>query len=56
MLMTSDNNDIEEPITTATPEVETIIRAVILLEKENLHSDRPRIKADILKIIKDAVQ
>ncbi|MBM0740251.1 hypothetical protein JOY44_01085 [Phormidium sp. CLA17] len=55
--MTSDYNDIEEPITTAPPEVEKIIREVIRVEKENLHSDRPRgIKADILQIIKDAVK
>ncbi|WP_416674147.1 hypothetical protein [Egbenema bharatensis] len=50
-------NDIEAPITTAPPEVEKIIRQVIRVEKENLHSDRPRgIKADILQIIKDAVK
>lgn len=54
--MTSDSNEIEEPITTAPQEVEKIIRDVILLEKENLHSDRPRIKADILRIIKESVQ
>lgn len=53
----SEPNDIEEPILTAPPEVEAIIRAVIRLEKENLHSDRPRgIKADILQIIKDTVR
>ncbi|MBD2025112.1 hypothetical protein [Leptolyngbya sp. FACHB-711] len=54
--MASDYNDIEEPITTAPPEVEKIIREVIRVEKENLHSDRPRVKADILQIIKDAVK
>lgn len=55
--MTSDQNDIEEPITSAPPDVARIIREVIRVEKENLHSDRPRgIKADILQIIKDAVQ
>jgi hypothetical protein len=54
--MATEPNDIEEPITSAPSEVEKIIRAVILLEKENLHSDRPRIKSDILNIIKDAVQ
>lgn len=54
--MSAETNDIEEPITTAPAEVEKIIRAVILLEKENIHSERPRIKADVLKIIKDAVE
>lgn len=48
--------DIEEPITTAPPEVERIIREVIRLEKANLSSDRPRIRADVLKIIKDTVK
>ncbi|MGA7937478.1 MAG: hypothetical protein WCA35_28265 [Kovacikia sp.] len=55
--MTSDPNDIEEPITTAPPEVEKIIREVIRVEKENLHSDRPRnIRVNILQIIKEAVK
>lgn len=49
-------DDIETPITTAPPEVEKIIREVIRVEKENLHSDRPRVKADILQIIRDAVK
>jgi hypothetical protein len=49
-------DDIEAPITSAPPEVEKIIREVIRLEKEHLHADRPRVKADILKVIKDAVQ
>ncbi|MBE9158195.1 hypothetical protein IQ265_15365 [Nodosilinea sp. LEGE 06152] len=48
--------DIEEPITTAPPEVERIIREVIRLEKANLSSDRPRIRADVLKIIKDTIK
>jgi len=55
--MTSDQNDIEEPIMSAPPEVAKIIREVIRVEKENLHSDRPKgVKADILQIIKDAVR
>lgn len=50
-------NDIEAPITSAPPEVAKIIREVIRVEKENLHSDRPKgVKADILQIIKDAVR
>ncbi|MGB5974749.1 MAG: hypothetical protein WBG38_15600 [Nodosilinea sp.] len=48
--------DIEAPITTAPPEVERIIREVIRLEKANLSSDRPRIRADVLKIIKDTIK
>ena len=48
--------DIESPITSAPPEVEKIIREVIRIEKEHLHADRPRVKADILQVIKEAVQ
>ncbi|MEB3290630.1 MAG: hypothetical protein VKI82_11995 [Leptolyngbya sp.] len=58
--MTSPPNpsqeDIEAPITTAPPEVERIIREVIRLEKANLSSDRPRVRADVLKIIKDTIK
>ncbi|WP_008318106.1 hypothetical protein [Leptolyngbya sp. PCC 6406] len=49
-------DDIEAPITTAPPAVERIIREVIRLEKANLSSDRPRIRADVLKIVKDSVK
>lgn len=58
--MTSPPNpsqeDIEAPITTAPPEVGRIIREVIRLEKANLSSDRPRVRADVLKIIKDTIK
>lgn len=57
--MPQDNmpqDDIETPITSAPPEVEKIIREVIRIEKEHLHADRPRVKADILQVIKDAVR
>ena len=58
--MTSPPNpsqeDIEAPITTAPPEVERIIREVIRLEKANLSSERPRIRADVLRIIKDTIK
>jgi len=43
--MPGTENDIEEPITTAPPEVEKIIREVIRVEKEHLHADRPKVKA-----------
>jgi len=49
-------DEIEEPITSAPPEVARIIREVINLEKANLSDDRPRIRADVLKIIKDTVK
>ncbi|MEB3359970.1 MAG: hypothetical protein VKK04_24805 [Synechococcales bacterium] len=56
MTQNSIQDEIEEPITSAPPEVEQIIRAVIKLEKANLSIDRPRIRADVLKIIKDTVK
>jgi hypothetical protein len=54
--MAMSQNEIEEPITSAPKDVEAIIREVIRLEKENLHTGRPRVKADILRIIKEQVQ
>ncbi|MEO0986192.1 MAG: hypothetical protein AAFY20_11650 [Cyanobacteria bacterium J06639_14] len=56
MVRNPNQAEIEEPIATAPPEVERIIREVIRLEKANLATDRPRIRADVLKIIKDAVK
>ncbi len=49
-------SEIEEPIRTAPPKVEKIIRDVIQLEKAHLAIDRPRIKADVLRIIKETVR
>ena len=49
-------NDIQEPITTAPPEVKYIIGRVLQLEKDRLYKKTPRINDDILKIIKEAVQ
>ncbi|NEP82201.1 MAG: hypothetical protein F6K17_15240 [Okeania sp. SIO3C4] len=49
-------NSIQEPITTAPPEVKQIIGRVLQLEKDRLYKKTPRINDDILKIIKEAVQ
>jgi len=49
-------NNIQEPITTASPEVKQIIGRVLQLEKDRLYKKTPRINDDILKIIKEAVQ
>ena len=56
MTQNISKKEIEAPIKTAPKEVEKIIREVILLEKANLSIDRPRIRADVLKIVKDAVK
>ena len=56
MIQRPSQDDIEEPITSAPPEVEHIIREVIKLEKANLSGKRTRIREDVLKIIKDTVK
>ncbi len=53
----SDLNKIQEPITTASPEVKAIIERVLKLEKDKLYLRTPRnINEDILKIIKQVIQ
>lgn len=50
-------SDVQEPITSATPEVRQIIERVLQAEKDKLYMKVPRnINDDILKIIKEVVQ
>lgn len=50
-------DEIQEPITSASPAVREIIERVLQLEKDKLYLKNPRhINDDILKIIKDTVQ
>ena len=50
-------NDVQEPITSAPPEVRKIIERVLQAEKDKLYMKIPRnINDDILKIVKEAVQ
>lgn len=50
-------NDVQEPITSAPPEVRQIIERVLQAEKDKLYMKVPRnINDDILKIIKEEVQ
>ena len=50
-------NDVQEPITSAPPEVRQIIERVLQAEKDKLYMKQPRnINDDILKIIKEEVQ
>ena len=56
-----DNNpnlsSIQEPITSASPEVKKIIEQVLQLEKDKLYLKTPRnINEDVLNIIKKVVQ
>ena len=53
----SNLNKIQEPITTASPEVKAIIERVLKIEKDKLYLKNPRnINEDILKIIKQVIQ
>jgi len=53
----SDFSSIQEPITSASPEVKEIIEQVLQLEKDKLYLKTPRnINEDILNIIKKVVQ
>ena len=57
MISSTNVNDVQEPIKTASPEVRTIIERVLKLEKDKLYLKFPRnINDDILTIIKDVVQ
>lgn len=50
-------NNIQEPITTASPEVRQIIERVLQLEKDKLYLKAPRnINDDILTIIKEIIK
>ncbi|MBD2013733.1 hypothetical protein H6F96_07045 [Microcoleus sp. FACHB-53] len=50
-------SDVQEPITSAPPEVRQIIERVLQAEKDKLYMKVPRnINDDILKIIKEEVQ
>ncbi len=52
-----DLGDVQEPITSAPPEVRRIIERVLQAEKDKLYMKFPRnINDDILKIIKEEVQ
>ena len=44
-----------EPLRTASPEVQTIIKEVLKLENDKLHQDRPRLQSEIVDIIKREV-
>lgn len=57
--MTSESsmNDVQEPITSAPPEVRQIIKRALQAEKDKLYMKFPRnINDDILKIVKEEVQ
>jgi hypothetical protein len=52
-----DLSNVQEPITSASPEVRQIIERVLQTEKDRLYMKSPRnINDDILKIVKEEVQ
>lgn len=48
--------NVQEPITKASPEVRQIIMKVLDAEKQKLYLDRPHLVNDVVAIIKGAVQ
>jgi hypothetical protein len=56
MLPESNLNDLQEPITSASPEIRTIIERILKLERNKLYQKKTRnINEDILKIIKEEI-
>ena len=50
-------SNIQEPITSASPEVKAIIQQVLQVEKDKLYLKNPRnINEDILQIIKNIIR
>jgi len=57
MLPESNLNDLQEPITSASPEIRTIIERILKLERNKLYQKKTRnINEDILRIIKEEIQ
>ena len=48
-------SDYLEPLRTASPEVQKIIKEVLKLERDKLYQDRPRLQSEIVDIIKGIV-
>ena len=45
-----------EPIKSARPPIQRIIKEVLRREKERLYEERPRLREDIVKIIKQEIR
>lgn len=56
MAKESNASDVMKPIRSAPPKVKKVIEKVLELENDKLYQDKPQVKADILKIIKEVVQ
>lgn len=54
--MSKQKIDPNAPIKEASDEVKKIMIEVLNLERERLYEHRPRINAEVLNIVKDAVQ
>lgn len=48
-------SDYLEPMRTASPEVQEIIKEVLKLEREKLYQDKPRLQSEIVEIIRRLV-
>lgn len=55
--MSSNLDNVQEPIKKAPPEIQAIIERVLKIEKDKLYQKNPRnINEDILKVIKEIIQ
>ncbi|MEH2102552.1 MAG: hypothetical protein V7K76_22935 [Nostoc sp.] len=51
----SDINDEKELYQSASPKVQEVIKQVLLAEVDKLYQEKPQIKADIIRILKEVV-
>lgn len=51
----SDVNDEKELLESASPEVRDVMRRVAQVENDKISQEKPRLKEDILKIIKEVI-
>ena len=51
----SDKTDHFEPLRTASPEVQSIMKEVLKLERDKLYQKTPRLKSEIVEMIKGIV-
>ncbi len=52
----SKKSDHFEPMRTASPEIQAIIREVLKQEQDNLHQAKPRLQSEIVEIIKRVIK
>lgn len=51
----SNVNDANELFQSASPKVQEVIKQVLAAESDKLYQEKPQVKADIIRIIKEVV-